>query len=73
MFIVFFLLAISHHAHLMLVCVFWFVCVFPLLGNKQGMEFGGVMSVYYTHFIPIFSLVFVIFSLINKCLDTLLC
>ena len=32
-------------------------CVCPLLGDKQGFEFRGVMSTFCTHFIPTFWLV----------------
>ena len=27
------------------------VCVCPMLGDKQGSKFGGVMSIQYTHYI----------------------
>ena len=46
-------------------CLVWSVwfCVSPLLGDKQGFEFRGVMSVNYTHFIPSLWLVFFMFLL----------
>ena len=45
--------------------------VFPLLGDKQGFKFEGVMSILHTHFIPTFWLVFRVFFPINRCSDVL--
>ena len=45
--------------------------VFPLLGDKQRFKFGGVMSIKYTHFIPMFLCYFCIFLVINKCSNVL--
>ena len=43
---------------------------FPLLEDKQRVKFGGVIS--YTHFIPMFLIVFVsFFFYINECSNTL--
>ena len=43
--------------HLCLVCLVVF-CVSPLLEDKQGFKFGGVMSILNTHFILMFCLIF---------------
>ena len=62
-FIVFLFLAVSHHAHFMFVQLFSVFCVFPLLGDKQGFKFRGVMGILYTHFILTFWLAFSVFLL----------
>ena len=43
----------------------FFFCISPFLGDKQGFKFGGVMSIFYTHFISCFC-VFLCFFMINK-------
>ena len=53
------------------VLVFCFQVCFTLLEDKQRVNFWGVISIFYTHFIPIFWLVFHIFYDINKCFNTL--
>ena len=40
--------------------------VFPLLEDKQRVKFGGVLSIFYTHFIPVLCLLFDHFYDINK-------
>ena len=40
-----------------------YICLFPLLGDKQIFKFGGVMSIVNTHFISIFYLGFSIFMI----------
>ena len=36
------------------ILIFILVFVFPLLGDKERFKFGGVMSIEYTQFIPMF-------------------
>ena len=44
---------------------------FTLLEDKQRVKFGGVISIFYTHFIPMLCLVFFSFYDVNKCSNAL--
>ena len=46
---------------LIFILVFCFYVCVSLLEDKQRVKFGGVMSIFYTHLIPIFWLVFLKF------------
>ena len=39
------------------------MCVFPLPKDKQRIKFGGVISIFNTHFIPMFCLCFISFMI----------
>ena len=43
------------------ILVFCFYVLFPLVGDKQRFKFGGVMIIFYTHYIPILCVLFCIF------------